>query len=142
MKLDWTAFVQSLDALDSALAEQVRIEADSASTVALRTVVRAGVIQNFEVVYEQAWKAMRRRVAQDEGPETIDPLSRRELFRLAHRKGLLEEAESWLLWHEARNLTSHTYSGDTAISVASQAAALARGARWLLDRLVRDPSVR
>jgi hypothetical protein len=85
---------------------------------------------------------MRRRLAKDEGPETIDPLSRRELFRLAHRKGLLEEAESWLLWHEARNLTSHTYSGDTAISVASQAAALARGARWLLDRLVRDPSVR
>jgi len=103
--------------------------------------VRAGVIQNFEVVYEQAWKAMRRRLAQDEGAGTVDPLSRRELFRLAHRKGLVEAAEPWLVWHEARNLTSHTYSGDTAISVAAQAPALARGARWLLDRLAGEPSV-
>jgi hypothetical protein len=32
-------------------------------------------------------------------------------------------------------------AGDTATSVASQAAALARGARWLLDQLAREPSV-
>lgn len=135
MKLDWTALEQSLDALDSALVEQDRLESDPSASVALRTVVRSGVIQCFEVVYEQAWKAMRRRLVKDEGPETIDPLSRRDLFRLAHRKGLVEQAEPWLTWHEARNLTSHTYSGETALSVLAQARSLAKGARWLLDRL-------
>ena len=135
MKLDWTALEQSLDALDSALIEYERLESDPAASVGLRTVVRSGVIQCFEVAYEQAWKAMRRRLVQDEGPETIDPLSRRDLFRLAHRKGLVEHAEPWLTWHEARNLTSHTYSGETALSVLAQARSLALGARWLLERL-------
>lgn len=135
MKLDWTALEQSVEALDSALVEQERLESDATASVALRTVVRSGVIQCFEVTYEQAWKAMRRRLVQDEGPETIDPLSRRDLFRLAHRKGLVEHAEPWLTWHEARNLSSHTYSGETALSVVAQARSLAKGARWLLERL-------
>lgn len=135
MKLDWSALEQSLDALDSAMAEHERLESDPSASVALRTVVRSGVIQCFEVVYEQAWKAMRRRLVQDEGSQTIDPLSRRDLFRLAHRKGLVEHAEPWLTWHEARNLTSRTYSGETALSVLAQAKSLAQGARWLLEKL-------
>ena len=65
---------------------------------------RSGVIQNFEVVYDQSWKVLRR-----------------QLYRLAAKHGLLSDVEAWWEFHEARNMTSHTYNPPIALEVAAKA---------------------
>lgn len=56
------------------------------------TDLRAGVIQNFEVAYEQCWKFIERWIRENRAPENADhPRSRKELFRMAARHGLISD---------------------------------------------------
>lgn len=76
----------------------------------LRETIRAGVIQHFEVTYEQCWKFMQRWLRENQSPEPADyPRSRKELFRMAARMGLVSDPLPWFNFGDARNLTSHTY---------------------------------
>lgn len=76
----------------------------------LQEAVKSGVIQNFEVAYEQCWKFMQRWVRENEGPEAAEAArSRKDLFRVAARLGLIPDPLPWFRFSEARNLTSHTY---------------------------------
>ena len=76
--------------------------------------IKAGVIQNFEVAYEQCWKFMRRWLHENVSPCVTDGVTRRELFRLAAQHHLVEDVDLWMLFHEARNLTSNTYDSHNA----------------------------
>ena len=87
----------------------------------LQEIVRAGVIQNFEVAYEQCWKMMKRWLEENIGSAYVDGVSRRELFRLAAESHLITDVERWMDYHNRRNETSHTYDEDTAQSVFEDA---------------------
>ena len=76
--------------------------------------IRDAVIQRFEYTYELCWKFMRRYLSEDIGSETLSSYSRKDLFRVAADKGLIENPTSWFTFHKARNETSHTYNEETA----------------------------
>lgn len=81
--------------------------------------LRAGVIQNFEFTYELSWKLMKRWLETNLSKDDFDGISRRELFRHALENKLIENIENWFVYHENRNLTSHTYKHEVAIKVYS-----------------------
>ncbi len=100
-----------------------------------RETVKAGVIQNFEVAYEQSWKFMRRWLHENVSPGITDGVTRRELFRLAAQQQLINDVDLWMLFHEARNLTSHTYDRQNAEQAFDAACRFLPPARLLLQQL-------
>ena len=87
----------------------------SAANPDLRDTIKAGVVQNFEVSYEQCWKFMQRWIRENRTPEEADPSrTRKELFRMAARYELIPDPLPWFEFGEARNLTTHTYDAAQA----------------------------
>ena len=72
---------------------------------------KAGAIQAFEVSFELA-KNIIRKVLLLRAQET--PITPKEIFRLAALENLIDNAEIWFDFAKKRNLTSHTYDGETA----------------------------
>jgi nucleotidyltransferase substrate binding protein (TIGR01987 family) len=101
----------------------------------LQDTLKAGVIQHFEVAYEQSWKAAKRWLDYNVGSEAVDGVPRRELFRHAAEHHLIEDVERWMGFHRARNETSHTYSSGTAEEVYAVALAFLPAAQALLAAL-------
>ncbi|MBK8230998.1 MAG: nucleotidyltransferase substrate binding protein [Candidatus Eisenbacteria bacterium] len=120
MTLDCSSLRRAVASLDEALA----LERDA--------IVRDEVVQRFELTYELCWKFIRRSLADSDGSEAIESLARRDLFRLAARRGLIGDAEPWFDYHRARNESSHTYDERKADEVAQQAERFAGDARALL----------
>lgn len=84
----------------------------------LQETVKAGVVQNFEVAYEQCWKFIQRWLRENRAPEEADhPRARKDLFRLAAREGLISDPLPWFDFSDSRNLTSHTYDASQAAAV-------------------------
>lgn len=132
--LDLSSLKKSVEALERSY-ETARLGMDSFGED-LRLTVRAGVIQNFEVAYEQCWKFIQRWLRENRVPEEADlPRTRKELFRLAARHGLIPDPLPWFEYGEARNLTSHTYDKSQADLVYAAAGRFIPEARALLARL-------
>ena len=101
-----------------------------------RDAIRAGVIQNFEVAYEFCWKFVQRWLRENITDKQAEhPRSRKELFRLAARFGLIKDPLPWFSYGDARNLTSHTYDENKAESVYQTALDFVKDARSLLEKL-------
>lgn len=98
--------------------------------------LRAGVIQNFEVAYEQCWKFTQRWLRENRSPEDADfPKTRKDLFRMAAKHGLISDPAPWFGFGEARNLTSHTYDHAQAERVYDAAVGFLPYAQELVTRL-------
>jgi len=82
-------------------------------------VLKAGVIQNFEFTYKLCWKFMKRWLDLNISEDFTSGLTRKQLFRHAIENKLIEGFESWIRYHELRNLTSHTYDQETAEEIFS-----------------------
>jgi nucleotidyltransferase substrate binding protein (TIGR01987 family) len=76
----------------------------------------AGIIQNFEFVYELTWKSLKR-ILESEGIEASFP---RIVFEESFKRGLIEGNEVWKLIIEARNLSVHTYDEALAKKLCGQ----------------------
>jgi len=72
--------------------------------------IRAGLIQNFEFTYELCWKFIKRWLDNNLGSTNVDGVARRELFRLGVEHRLINDVDAWMIYHDARNETSHTYN--------------------------------
>jgi nucleotidyltransferase substrate binding protein (TIGR01987 family) len=72
--------------------------------------IRDSVIQRFEFTYELAWKAIRKQLIEEIGELSADVLSRKDLFRKALQQRIILDFDAWVLFHEARNSTSHNYN--------------------------------
>ncbi len=118
MALELDSLKKAVGALERSLrgaGEQSAGEADLVETL------RAGVVQNFEVAYEQTWKMMKRWLELNANPIEVDGVTRRQLFRLCHENRLIDDVDAWMAFHKSRNETSHTYNAETADDVFSVA---------------------
>lgn len=101
-----------------------------------RDTLVAGVVQHFEFTFELCWKMLKRQLEREvPSPAALDGVSYRELFRLAHQRGLITAVEPWFEFRELRNITAHTYARDKARKVAAGAPALLAQARTLLNNI-------
>ncbi len=83
----------------------------------IQEAIKTAVIQNFEVTYELSWKMMKRWLEYNFSEDYVAGVSRRELFILAAESGLIKDVDKWMIYHRARNETSHTYDSVTAEEV-------------------------
>jgi nucleotidyltransferase substrate binding protein (TIGR01987 family) len=132
--LELDSLVRAVDALRRSV-RSVDAEAGALSAD-LKETLRAGVIQNFEVAYEQCWKFTQRWLRENRAPEEADdPRTRKELFRAAARHGLVPDPLPWFEFGRARNMTSHTYDAAEAAAVYETARSFLDHAEDLLERL-------
>jgi nucleotidyltransferase substrate binding protein (TIGR01987 family) len=102
----------------------------------LQETLRAGVIQHFEVAYEQCWKMIRRWIQLNlPGEEIEHPRTRKDLFRRAAQLNLIHDPAPWFDYSEARNLTSHIYSEEKSLTVLAIVEAFLADAQHLLHQL-------
>lgn len=101
----------------------------------IRLGLEAGLIQNFEFTYELCWKAMKRWLENNISPNIADGVARRELFRLAAENLLIPDVEEWMIYHAARNDSSHRYGMEMAADVLTVLGDFGRAAQQLLAEL-------
>lgn len=73
-----------------------------------RTVFRSGVIQCFEVAYDECRKSIHKWLRESDIPV------RGNLLRDAGELGLIDNVEKWMEFRVARNRTSHFYNVEFA----------------------------
>ena len=132
MSLHLGSLAKSIDILERSVKTASRVD-DSDED--LQKTVRAGVIQYFEVAYEQSWKMVQRWLKANRGADYISGTTQRELFRLAAENQLIADPGRWMNYHRARNLTSHTYSEEAAERVFKEAAEFVHDVKHLLKML-------
>jgi nucleotidyltransferase substrate binding protein (TIGR01987 family) len=130
-----------LQSATSALLRALSVTGDASRwqqfDAATQEALRAGVIQSFEVAYEQSWKMMRRWLSANPVAGEVDGVPMRQLYRLAARAGLIDDVDAWMSFHAAQNQTSHTYNRAVAQAVFEQAPAFAAHAQAVLAQLER-----
>lgn len=136
MKLDVTSLEKAVFAFDSA----VHVANDHSFMAGLTQeqsdTIRSGVIQSFEFTYELCWKFIQRWLKEHRHLEEAEhPRTRKELFRLAAKQGLIEHPEKWFDYGDARNITSHTYDRKTAMLVHEVANNFLGDAKIFLKKL-------
>ncbi len=67
---------------------------------------KQGLIQCFEYNYELAWNTIKD-LFESQGEQNI--LGSKDAFRIAFKRGLIKNGETWMKMVTSRNLTSHTY---------------------------------
>ena len=70
---------------------------------------RAGVIANFNITFELAWKALQE-VLRLEGVEQAVTGAPRDILKLGYRFGFIDDIAVWLLMLESRNMAIHIYN--------------------------------
>lgn len=134
MALSFDSLTKSIDVLGRSLIVAQKqtpgLDAD------LQETIRSGVIQHFEVAYEQCWKMIQRWLKENQSIEEAEyPRTRKELFRLAARYGLITDPLPWFVYGDARNLTAHTYDEKKANFVYETAKNFLQDAQYLAQQL-------
>jgi len=73
----------------------------------LNELEKQGLIQAFEYNYELAWNTIKD-FYENQGETDIQ--GSRDVIRLAFKRGLIREGETWMEMLKDRNRTSHTYN--------------------------------
>jgi len=76
-----------------------------------------GLIQCFEYTYELAWNSIKELL---EAQGEVGIIGSRDAFRLAFKRGLIENGEIWMEMIKSRVLTSHTYNEDVADDISTK----------------------
>ena len=134
--LDLSALRGAVASLESGLGVAADTSWFDAQSQAVRDTLIAGVVQNFEFVYELSVKMLRRQLERrSDSPDEVDRSSFRDMLRTAGEKGLIEDVEAWFRHHTMRNITAQTYDHEKARMVYQAAPALLNDARALLVTL-------
>ena len=132
MSLQLDSLTKSIDSLERSVKTASRV--DDSDEDLLET-VRAGVIQHFEVAYEQSWKLMQRWLQENIGADYVNGLDRSDFYRLAAENRLISDSARWMDYHRARNATSHTYNEEAAENVFAEATEFVHDSKQLLSVL-------
>ena len=136
MKLDLESLEKAVKSLESAVDISKDDHFMSKLSPEQADTIRAGVIQNFEFTYEICWKFIQRPLKEHKHSDEAEiPRTRKDLFRIAAKHGLIDHPEYWFDYGDARNLTAHTYNKDTAQTVYDAATRFVTDAKKLLDCL-------
>ena len=81
----------------------------------LNELEKQGLIQSFEYTYELAWNTIKD-YFEDQAETGI--YGSRDAFRLAFRRGLIENGKIWMDMIKNRTLTAHTYNEEIADAIA------------------------
>ncbi|MBF0621462.1 MAG: nucleotidyltransferase substrate binding protein [Magnetococcales bacterium] len=99
----------------------------------LALALRDSVIKRFEYTYGLAWTLMQRWVADNVSSHSSAPIyTRKELFRVAARNGLIADPERWFGYHKARNVSAHTYKEVNAEEAFQAAIAMVADVDFLM----------
>ena len=82
----------------------------------LNELEKQGLIHAFGYTYELAWNTLKDFF---EAKGETGVYGSRDVFRLAFRRGLIENGEAWMEMIKSRNLTSHTYDEAVASKIVS-----------------------
>ncbi|MFZ2633050.1 MAG: nucleotidyltransferase substrate binding protein [Desulfosalsimonadaceae bacterium] len=74
-----------------------------------------GLIQCFEYTYELAWNTIKD-FYESQGETEIQ--GSRDAIRLAFKRGLIENGETWMKMIKSRTLTAHTYNEGVASEIS------------------------
>ena len=135
MILELESLVAALSALEKSIVTWNKLSQATGLTADDLQTIKSGVIQNFEVTYEQCWKFMKRWLELNVSPYIADGVPRRELFRLSAENRLIDDIDLWMEFHKARNLTAHTYHAGNAEQAFHAAIMLPEQGARLLERL-------
>jgi len=105
-------WVQRFSNYNKALAQLKRFFAKKE----LNELEEQGLIKAFEYTYELAWNTIKD-FYEDQGETGIQ--GSQDAVRLAFKRGLIGEGESWMEMIENRKLTVHTYNEATATEVVN-----------------------
>lgn len=74
-------------------------------------IYRTGVIGQFNLTFELAWKALQE-VLKLHGAEEASTGSPREILQLGYKLGFVDDSAVWLLMLKKRNTSVHIYNED------------------------------
>ena len=138
MALELDSLKKAIGALDRSL--RVADEQSGGGEDLVET-LHAGVVQNFEVAYEQCWKMMTRWLEVNASPGDVDGVTRRQLFRLCHENRLIDDVDGWMDFHRSRNEASHTYNTEIAKNISIVAKEFPSEAAIVLSRITEHNEV-
>lgn len=133
--LELEALENSILALDNSIEVYKKIYDINKNDKKLIDTLRSGVIQNFEVAFEQSWKFIVRWLNENVSYGIAQGVSKKELFRLAAEHLLIDDVSKWVEFKNSRNLTSHIYSQKTAEDVLKSALEFPLYVKYLFKRL-------
>lgn len=93
MALNLTSLVNSIKSLEKSISTYNKLSKNESVTKDDLETIKAGVIQNFEVPYEQSWKFMKRWINENVSPDLSDAVSRKELYRISAENKLISDVE-------------------------------------------------
>lgn len=135
-KLELSPLSNAINSLQDALNIVANKAWFSEQIVAVQNTLIAGVVQNFEFVYEISIKMIKRQLEVDAAsPEEIDHADFRDILRTAAEKGLIDDVEAWFKYRLMRNITSHTYNHNKAQQVYEGTLEFIKDAQVLLKKL-------
>lgn len=137
MSINLNSLKKAISSLEKAINVAIKWQNKESINADELETIKAGVIQNFEFVYEQCWKLMKRWLEENVNPESVDGITRKELFRMGIENKLIIDFEKWMEFHYARNLTSHTYDQKTADEVFVVAVEFLPYAKEFFERMER-----
>ena len=74
-------------------------------------VYRTGVIGQFNLTFELAWKALQA-VLREHGAQGADTGSPREILQLGYKMGFVDDSVVWITMLKKRNTSVHIYNED------------------------------
>ncbi|RMH41419.1 MAG: nucleotidyltransferase [Gammaproteobacteria bacterium] len=135
MDLDLSSLKKAVTSLENVLKETGNDQFMNGLTDVQKNAMIAGAIQNFEFTYELCWKFIKRWLEINLSSTEVEGVTRRHLFRLATEVKLIDDVETWMVFHRARNQTSHVYDETVAQDVYETAVEFLPAAQKLLAAL-------
>lgn len=134
--LDLSALRGAVSSLEDGLEVVSNSEWFNQQSDKVQNTLIAGVIQNFEFVYEISFKMIKRQIEEESAsPDEVDKSDFRDLLRVAAEKGLIADVEPWFKYRKMRNTTAHTYDHEKAQQVYQDTLIFINDARALLQAL-------
>ena len=130
MTLDLSGLKKAINSLNEAVEYSLNLPQGIDANI-----VRDSVIQRFEYTYELSWKLLQRWVKLNVSPEDSEPRTKKDLFRVAAKKQMINDSKQWFEFAEARNQVAHTYNQKNAEYVYNVALKFLPEVKFLYDEL-------
>ena len=136
VRLDLSALRDAVGSLEDGLEVVSDSEWFNQQSEKVQNTLIAGVIQNFEFVYEISIKMVKRQIElESASPTEVDETNFRDVLRVAAEKGLIADVEAWFKYRKMRNITAPTYDHEKAQKVYQDTLIFIDDARALLQKL-------